>query len=105
MGVHILSDHYQKHAVLFCSTTDWAFGPVFGDSEDHLHDAEERAEAFLRWLDATDTWWTYERHSLPSGRRDVRQLTDSGLERAYSDWRAQEAEQWAREEAAQFAED
>jgi len=106
MGCRIIHDRDQNYAVLYCSTTMRTFdGPIFSDSEDHAHDAEERAEAFCRWLDSTDTWWQYERHALLSGRRDPRQLTAAGLERAYSDWLAQEAEQWAREEAAQFAEE
>ena len=48
MSVRILHDSDQDVAVLFCSTTDWAFGPVITDGDDH--DAVERAEAFLRWL-------------------------------------------------------
>lgn len=86
MGVRILSnvrrDYEQsRHAVLYCSTSDWAFGPAFYDDDDH--DADERAEAFCRWL----------------GTRDPRGLTDAELERAYSDWRAQEPAQWAAEAA------
>ena len=38
-------------------------------------------------------------------RRDARQLTERGLERAYGDWLAQEADQWAREDAAVCAEE
>ncbi|HMF95117.1 MAG TPA: hypothetical protein VKE96_12515 [Vicinamibacterales bacterium] len=99
MGVRILHDTGADTAVLYCSTTDWAFGPLFY-SDDQAHGAEERAEAFLRWITTTDTWWSYERHTVIAGRpRDARQLTDGGLERAYGDWRAQEAAQWAREEA------
>jgi|SRR5215510_11465502 len=109
MGCHIAHDRDNDVAILYCSTTDWAFGPVFtagDDSAGHHHDADERAEAFLRWLASDDApFFTYEREALTSGRRDARQLTDRGLQKAYSDWQAQEAEQWAREEAAQFAED
>jgi len=102
MGVRVLADHYRNHAVLYCSTSDWAFGPVFSEHEGH--DAEERAEAFLRWIAMTAAWFTYER-SLTAGRRDARLLTEEGLERAYADWQAQEADQWTREEAAMFAEE
>jgi len=108
MGVRILADQFRNHAVLFCSTSDWAFGPLFGEDE-HGHDAEERAEAFLRWLKTTDTWSSYDRHPLVGAlQQDARQLTDAGLQQAHSDWLAQEQAQWAREAAAEdelFAED
>ena len=104
MGCHIAHDRDNDIAIMYCSTTGWAFGPTFHDGEDG-RDAVERVEAFLRWLNDTDKWWTYERETLLSGQRDPRQLTERGLERAYSDWQAQEAEQWAREEAAQLTED
>jgi hypothetical protein len=84
MGVRILTDRSSDQAVLTCSTTDWAFGPVVSDS-DH-HDAEERLEAFLRWL-----------------RVDPRSLSDGLLQTRYSAWRAQEADQW-RLEALEEAE-
>ena len=98
MGIRILHD--GDTAAMYCSTSDWAFGPVFsGEGE---HEATERADAFLRWIDLTPTWSSYEKHQSIAGRgtyRDVRQLTDAGLEHAYKDWRAQEAAQWAREQA------
>ena len=31
MSVQILEG--EKHACLFCNTTDWAFGPLFEDAE------------------------------------------------------------------------
>jgi len=110
MGCRILHDTKDNIATFYCSTSCWTFpAPVFSDGDDsagHFHDAEERAQAFLRWLDTTDTWFQYEREALvASGRRDPRQLTERGMERAYSDWQAQEAEQWAREEASAFAEE
>lgn len=80
MGVRILHDTDQRMAVLYCSTTDTAFGPVFARSDDHDHEADERAEAFLRWL--------------PS---DARRFTDDELSRAYATWRAQESAQWLQE--------
>lgn len=102
MGCRILHDTHANAATLFCSTTDWAFGPVFSDSDDH--DADERAEAFLRWLNTTETWATYEQHPLiRHGHRDARQLTELSLARAYGDWLAQEPAQWAREHAAELA--
>lgn len=75
MGVRVLrcqNNHSTStNAVLYCSTTDWAFGPVFYDYGDH--DAYERAEAFLKWLP-----------------KDARTYTDSELESKYTDWCAQE---------------
>jgi hypothetical protein len=84
MGVRILTDNSgsRTQAVLYSSTTDWAFGPVF--YEEGEHDAEERAQAFLRWL-----------------VRDPRPLTDAELATAYTDWRKQEADQWAAEAKAE----
>lgn len=103
MGCRLLYDGDYGGAVLFCSTTDWAFGPVFQDADDH--DGQERAHAFVRWLRNTAPWASYEREPLETGRHDPRELTARGLERAYGDWLAQEADQWAREDAAVCAEE
>jgi len=103
MGCHILHDARRDAAVLYCSTSDWAFGPVFTDRDDH--DADERAEAFVRWLATTETWRTYEQEPFGTGPRDPRGLTEGGLAQAYLDWQAQEPAQWAREDAARWAED
>jgi len=46
MSVHLLTDTDSGATALYCSTTDWAFGPVF--------EAREEAEAFLRWLRPLD---------------------------------------------------
>jgi hypothetical protein len=86
MGCRILHDAGRDAAVLYCSTSDWAFGPVFTDADDH--DADERAEAFLRWLP-----------------QDARRYSDADLLTQFAAWRAQEAAQWAREEAAQWPEE
>jgi hypothetical protein len=103
MACHIAHDRQANLALLYCSTTDWAFGPVFLDTDDH--DAAERAEAFLRWLQETDAWPRFEKEPLQTGGRDPRLLTESGLQAAYTAWRAQEADQWARQERALFAEE
>lgn len=89
MGIHVLSndgqdyDRSTDHAVMYCSTTDWAFGPVFSDDDEH--GARERLDSFLRFMGGTDP----------------RRLSDAELEGKYGDWRRQEAEQWAREAAAE----
>jgi hypothetical protein len=68
MGVRIIvaddTFPYGTAAVLYCSTTMTAFGPLFADREE--------AEKFLEWL-----------HPL-----DARTLSDAGLEGKYSDFRA-----------------
>jgi hypothetical protein len=102
MSVQIIHDKSKQIAAFYCSTSDVAFGPVFIDTDDH--DGEERAEAFLRWLSTTDTWHRYEKE-LQTGRRDPRLLTEQSLSAAYSDWLTQESDQWAREDAALFAEE
>lgn len=85
--------------MLYCTTSDWSFGPVFDDSDDH--DADERAEAFVRWLATCQTWLNYESAAplIMRVSQDPRELSDVGLQHAYADWLAQEIEQWTREEA------
>jgi hypothetical protein len=84
MGCRIMHDREQNIAALYCSTTDTAFGPVFNDGEQW--EADERAEAFLRWM---------QRSCVKSG--DPRALDDSELHTAYSTWLAQEDAQYKRE--------
>jgi hypothetical protein len=61
MGVRILQgDQASDGAILYCSVSMWAFGPVF---EDH-----DKAQAFLDWL----------------GSVDPRSLTEKELEDKYS---------------------
>lgn len=79
MGCRTISSHMGSVAVMYCSTTEWAFGPVFYDTE--VHSADERIEAFMRWLVV-----------------DPRSLDDMQLQSKYGEWRSQEKEQWAREE-------
>lgn len=99
MGIHIAYDSRHDIALLYCSTSDWAFGPTFGNSDDH--DADERAESFLRWLETCDEWPTFDKVGL-GGRRDARELSDSGLQSAYGAWLVQEEDQWKREDAAEL---
>ena len=78
MGVRILHDERAEIAALFCSTSDWAFGPVFYNKGDK--DAYERVQAFLDWL-----------------KVDPREVREAILQGRYSEWLAQEDEQYARE--------
>jgi hypothetical protein len=76
MSVRILTD--DTTAAFYCSTSEVAFGPLVHEDGDHA--ADERAEAFLRWLP-----------------QDARRYEEADLLRQFSAWRAQEAAQWARE--------
>ena len=105
MGVRILYDDssYKSlgQACLYCSTAGWAFGPVFMDGGRDLghRDGRERAQAFLAWLD-TYTPQPDDLNALGKvlgWRHDPRELEESGLERAFGNWLAQEAEQYAAE--------
>jgi len=86
MGVRILFDPEAGLACLYCSTSEWAFGPVF--------EGPNEAAAFLRWLrDLTpEQWGAYERVTLiDDGRHDPRTLTERGLADAVTDWRVARA--------------
>jgi hypothetical protein len=89
MGVHIVHDEERGLAALFCSTSDFAFGPVFSAKDGRS--AEERAENFQRWLLHRSTWPC--RVAGIFGRFDARTLDDQQLMHAYSEWLAQEDEQ------------
>jgi hypothetical protein len=62
MGVRITNG---TEAVLYCSTTGVAFGPVFED--------QDAAEEFFKWAGETDG-------------RDLRLVTETELSRLYCDW-------------------
>ncbi len=81
----------------------WHSGRVFDDGESKGYDgAQERASAFLRWLDEAPQWNAYDK-TADLGRRDPRELSDAGLQAAYSDWLAQESAQYQREASAEQA--
>lgn len=88
MGVRILYDDGRRRdssgsqAALYCSTSDVAFGPVF--SEGHNRDADERAEAFLKFLKA-----------------DARSYSDRELLDKYSEFLSQEEAIYAAEAKAE----
>jgi hypothetical protein len=89
MGVRILyddgrrSEYSGSQAALYCSTTGIAFGPVFSD--DHQRDADERVEAFLRFIKAADP----------------RSYSHAEIMAKYSEFLAQEVEQYAAEAKAE----
>jgi hypothetical protein len=95
MGVRVLHDEENAMAAIFCSTSDFAFGPVL-----HAKDgrpADERAEAFIRYVNAHP-------ESNPTsglfGKFDIRHLSDEQLENKYHQWLAQENTQFAEEDQA-----
>ena len=74
-------------AALYCSTTDVAFGPIFSDGgAPDYHDADERAESFLRFL-----------------KNDARTYSDAELQAEYSAWLTQESAQWKAEDESETA--
>jgi len=72
MGCRILKGE-EGRAVLYCSTTDWAFGPVFW--------SYEQAERFLAWLRETPN---EEKTLMGLSKSDPRSYEESALERLYS---------------------
>ena len=77
MGVRIL--HNNDEAVMYCSTSGWAFGPLM--HSDKEHDAEERMELFLKWL-----------------KKDAREYEDNELEMEYGKFLLAEKSLWENEE-------
>jgi hypothetical protein len=65
MGIHILEGREDHRAILFCSVTNWAFGPVMQSIEE--------AEAFLKYL----------------APEDPRTIADKDLEAKYSTFRGE----------------
>ena len=52
-------------ATLYCSCTDWAFGPVFYGDDARGLSAIEEAEAFIAWLEPRDP------REIPLGELEV----------------------------------
>ena len=80
MGVHILTD--GQDAVMYCSTSGWAFGPVFDSHSEY--NAEERIDLFLEWM---------KQFGL-----DVRVYTDSELSAKHGEFLKVEEELWKTKE-------
>ena len=76
MGVRILQGNKSwDGAVLYCSVSDWAFGPIFED--------EDAAQEFLDWL----------------GDTDPRVFSDQELRAKYHTWLEEREAAKAEEEA------
>jgi hypothetical protein len=65
----------REVAVLFDSTSGWAFGPVI-EEDDQGHSAEDQLEAFLAWLEDA------------AGGTDLRCMADAQVEQLMARWRA-----------------
>jgi len=68
MGVRILAG--DDMAAIYCSTSDFAFGPVF-----HGDEARDKAHSYLIFIAETDG-------------RDPRTIPDGDLERMLGEWMA-----------------
>lgn len=81
MGIRILNDAGGNQACMYCSTTEWAFGPVFyetditNDKGDKVNwDAQQTVEQFMDWCDREPSI------------RTIRSLTDTELEAKKSEF-------------------
>jgi hypothetical protein len=88
MGVRILIDNEQDLATLYCSTSDWAFGPVVGPHDNLDKSPAERLEAFARWYVT-----------------DLRLLDEGELHTVFHQWLNQETDQYAKERMADLIKD
>lgn len=83
MAVEVLHDPERRQSVMVCTTTDWAFGPVFREAED--------AEEFLIWVreNGPERALTLglKTHGLGTHNgTDPRDYPDRGLEALYQAW-------------------
>lgn len=89
MAVNVLYDVKEDMAVLYCSTADWAIGPVF-----YGYDADEKAVRFRDWfasgaaLERAQAVGIRPRGILGADGDDVRDYDPADLERLYGEWRA-----------------
>lgn len=84
MGVRVCHDREQRVAVLYCSTTGIAFGPVFE------HDEAAEVEDFLGWLAEEGADWAAGEGMTPTcdGPHDARCWSASDLETIKVRWSA-----------------
>lgn len=83
MAVEVLHDRERGNSVMVCTTTDWAFGPVFRAGED--------AEDFIVWVRENGPERALalglKRHWLGQHNgTDPRDYPDADLEALYQAW-------------------
>ena len=70
MGVHVLYDEKNHQACMYCSTSEWAFGPVV-----YSENGRERMHQFLEYI-------------KEKRGQDPREMQETQLEALYCDFRA-----------------
>ena len=84
MAVEVAYDGGKGVAVMFCNTSDTAFGPVFTGAT-----AEQDAEDFIEWLRENEESVSWSVASAQTGDgRDPRDYDAGELERVVNHWRA-----------------
>ena len=78
MSVGIIQDRRTGQSVMYCTTEDRAFGPVFQEEED--------PQEFLDWLRASDIPWSVGAHVEGDGT-DPRHYPAGELEEVVKHWR------------------
>lgn len=91
MAVHVVYDSDLDTAALICTTSEWAFGPVFRGP-----DADEQAQEFVDWFAsgaAARAATEIGVHQI-AGRSgaDPRHWDDQALEQLLNRWRALRAQ-------------
>lgn len=86
MGVRVVYDVNQGVALLYCSTSLTAFGPVFMGAE-----ALQDAWAFLDWVSGPGVDYADEQ-GIRHRDGDPRTFTPDGLARVYAQWRTEPLE-------------
>ena len=84
MGVRVAHDRRNEIAVLYCSTSGTAFGPIFEGSE-----ADTEAEDFLTWLRENEETVSWAVAVARDGDgTDPRHYDAGELERIVNHWRS-----------------
>jgi len=84
VSIEILTDRDTNQSVMFCNTSDIAFGPVFGEDED--------PQEFLDWID--------DKKMIQMGAKGIESLDVRGISGEYlstlvDNWRKQVEENGA----------
>ena len=91
MAVEIIHDVRRSTAAIYCTTSDWAFGPVFTGPG-----CDQDAQDFLAWIARSPDCSLMNPFGVDG--TDARDYTDSGLQRMYGRWQ-QAADKYGQVEA------